>query len=103
MPFVTQKRRNAIDNYTEDMLPMVPGDLCYMFYKEMVQEWKENPRWTTAHNIYKKMRSETKVTYAYCPEGLEDQCAKELAWQVFFLWWVVPYEKEKERLNGPID
>ena len=49
MPFVTQERRYRIKGSLEEIQP---GDRCYVFYKEMVEKWKAEPRWTTAHNIY---------------------------------------------------
>lgn len=108
MPFVTQKRRDAIDNETGDMLPLAVGDRCYIFYKEMVRKWKENPRWTTAHEIYKELCKEEIPHVDHYELGhiehgnWEDYTAKQLAWQVFFQWYVVPYEREKEKINGSI-
>ena len=72
----------------------LPGDKCYLFYKEMVERWKKEPRWATAYSIYLWVR-----------EGHNDpamQRAKELAWQVFFILKVMPYEEEKMDTNGDI-
>ena len=53
MPFINQARREAVDNGNLDVFEV--GDLCYLYYKDMVVKWKKEPRWTTAHNIYEKM------------------------------------------------
>uniref|UniRef100_A0A6M3ITW4 Uncharacterized protein n=1 Tax=viral metagenome TaxID=1070528 RepID=A0A6M3ITW4_9ZZZZ len=104
MPFIPQIRRLLIKNnkWDELMNGKQPGDRCYIYYREMVDRWKASPRWTTAHEIYKKMRGSSRLSYANMPESFEDKIAEELAWQVFFLWWVVPYEKEREKENGSI-
>lgn len=93
MPFVTQPHRESPD-------PSIPGDLCYQYYKLMVDLWKASPRWTTAHNIYLNMRLETNVP----PLSMEyeKKAAYELAWQVFFQKYVMPYEDKKEAENGTI-
>jgi hypothetical protein len=97
MPFVTQDHR---DN--PDML--IPGDICYTFYRDMVIRWKKQPRWTTAHNIYKEMTDilrQSHVSDLFRKDC--DQCAAyKLAWQVFFQLYVMPYELEKRQQNGDI-
>lgn len=93
MPFVSQPHRENPD-------PRVVGDLCYQFYKEMVDTWKQGPRWTVAHEIYLKMRLNTnRLTLA---ADLGKRTAYELAWQVFFIKFVMPYENLKEIENGTI-
>lgn len=98
MPFVTEDHRRDPDM-------TVPGDICYTFYREMVRKWKNEPRWTTAHNIYKQMR--TILINAHhrgiLPIQECDSCtAYELAWQVFFQLYVMPYEIDKRATNGDI-
>jgi hypothetical protein len=94
MPFVTQEHREKPDIN-------VPGDLCYVFYKELVRRWKKEPRWTTAHNLYKGIKAYTAGSFFYGPD--EDHVtAIELAWQVFFIKYVMPYEDLKEKENGTI-
>lgn len=74
------------------------GDKCFAKYKfEMIEAWEANPRWTTAHNIYKKMR-QTLPTITDEDEAL----AYDLAWQVFFNLHVMRYEKLKRAENGDI-
>ena len=55
----------------------------------MVNKWKANPRWTTAHNIYKDMTQNCSI-------------AKGLAWQCFFYFHVLKYEEKKRDENGDI-
>lgn len=93
MPFVTQPHRDSPD-------PRIVGDLCYVYYKAMVDQWKANPRWTTAHDIYLGMRINTnRLTMA---QDLNKRTANELAWQVFFVKYVMDYENKKEAENGTI-
>lgn len=110
MPFITPEDRKKMDKkyigefcYFDDIEKIKVGDRCYYFYKDMVKKFKENKRWTTAHNIYKKMIKETKYN---CIKELEystdTKRAYELAWQVFFQLYVMPYELEKKIENGDI-
>lgn len=100
MPFIKQERRNMID---EDQYYSVskthegiqPGDRCYFYYKKMVEAWRADPRWTTAHKIYGDMLN------AFLANN-DDFVASRLAWQVFFIKYVMPYENQKELENGDI-
>ncbi len=102
MPFIKQERRKIIKEKGLDGLKdypkswIEPGDRCFVFYKPMVDRWKENPRWTTAHEILKDM------VYSKETMSNEDQTAQSLAWQVFFIKYVMPYEDAKEKENGTI-
>lgn len=89
MPFVTQEHRDKPN-------PTIPGDRCYVHYKWMIDKWRANRRWTTANNIYKEM-----IQSRPC-KSLDESVAEELAWQVFFVKEVMPYENEKEAQNGTI-
>lgn len=91
MPFVDAAHRKNPD-------PNIVGDLCYVHYKRMMEEWTRNPRWTTAHKIYKNIRNNV---YSMIVE--DNIIAQELAWQVFFQLHVMPYERKKEAENGPIE
>lgn len=95
MPFIIGERREMIKNNL--LKDFQPGDYCYVYYKSMVEEWKANPRWTTAHNIYKKMKRYPQFEY-----NEDKRRAHELAWQVFFQLYVMPYEEEKREQNGDI-
>ena len=99
MPFITQDRRDIITLFGLDakqLEPIQPGDLCYVHYKTMVEKWKTNPRWTTAHEIMKHMVFDN--THLSDDDGI----ALILAWQVFFQLHVIPYELKKREENGDI-
>lgn len=103
MPFVTQKRRKALENHEA---PESYGDVCYTAYKCMVEEWKLEPRWTTAHRIYRdRMKIKLYGNTIGQPElftWLDAETAIDLAWQVFFQIYIMPYEIEKRSQNGDI-
>lgn len=92
MPFVPKENREIIDKYGLSACKTV-GDMCYYYYKDMVKQWKECPRWTTAHLIYKNI---------YRESYYDLDCAQQLAWQVFFQTYVMPYEYKKRKENGDI-
>ena len=98
MPFIKQSRRDAIDAHGLGVLYEIqPGDVCYQYYKPMVDAWKKEPRWTTAHNILRE------VNYALVHEPNRDyHTARSLAWMVFFQLYIMPYELEKRKENGDI-
>ena len=88
MPFVNKEHRANQDSN-------IPGDRCYLFYKDMMTSWRANPCWTTADEIYAFVLDTNQPS----PEW---QRAKELAWQVFFQLHVMPYELKKLKENGDI-
>ena len=94
MPFIPQSRREQLDQMGYQPSP---GDRCYRFYKNMMDQWRCKRRWSTAHNIYAKMRVDLSTRM-----DDEDCFAYELAWQVFFTLQVVPYELEKRAENGDV-
>lgn len=94
MPFIQQDRREPLLEGT--LKPAVPGDICFLHYKRMVDQWRALPSWTTAHSIYKCVKETS------ADASSDDQLAKELAWQVFFQLYVMPYEIEKQKENGDI-
>jgi len=99
MPFIKKERRKQIDAHGLYSLPVVEaGDRCYYFYKQMMDQWHTEPRWTTAHSIYRKMTTDL---WAKVMEP-DDRLAYELAWQVFFAVEVVSYELRKRYENGGI-
>ena len=97
MPFIKPERRDTIERIGLAQLQIIePGDRCYVYYKAMVDKWKLEPRWTTAHNI---------MTEFYANSHLlddDDVVAKRLAWEVFFQLYVMPYELKKREENGDI-
>lgn len=97
MPFVTKDHRERPDLE-------IPGDLCYVYYKRMVDDWKQNPRWTTANSIYMLMKIDISGQHSFTglPMTRMHVAAYELAWQVFFQKYVMEYENLKEKENGTI-
>lgn len=93
MPFIDQLKRFKFDRGDEFLMDY--GDRCYIFYKNMVDEWRKEPRWSTAHVIYRNM-----VRVREEDEDME--IAKQLAWQVFFNLHILEYEKKKRDENGDI-
>ena len=90
MPFVTPGHRKVPDE-------TIPGDLCYQYYKWMIDKWRVERRWTTAHNIYKEV-----LHIRTTGQSMDRAAALDLAWQVFFVMEVIPYEEEQMEKNGAI-
>lgn len=106
MPFVSQERREKLSLGDK---PEAVGDLCYLAYSRMVGMWKDSPRWTTAAMIKHCVTNGSFLIAiqdrpgGYAPFGFTDvERAIQLAWEVFFQLHVMPYELEKQRLNGDI-
>lgn len=98
MPFVTQARRKQLDAKEIPSHNFEPGDRCYVYYKKMVDQWRESPRWTTAHTIYKS----NFMPVAKEDSFIDNYVARSLAWQVFFQLHVIPYEEQKRKENGDV-
>lgn len=119
MPFTTRTKRVMIENLTplleKNLLYMTVsewntttvhgtgvsidyGDKCFYFYNKMMESWRKERRWKTAHEIYSLLQYHVKAN-DYAEDTLR---AYELAWQVFFNLHVMEYEKEKQELNGDI-
>ncbi len=94
MPFTTKEDRSI----TDAIGPQAYGDRCFLAYREMVRRWRKSRRWTTAHEIYLDLMAKRRDT----PVG-DDLAAAELAWQVFFVMEVLPYEEDKKELNGDVE
>lgn len=97
MPFITPDRRIRMSNNAISAGDLQPGDRCYFYYKRLVDTWKAEPRWTTAHNLYRQVRSSI-----HNVQNPDDAAAYELAWQCFFHFYVLPYEELKREENGDI-
>jgi len=99
MPFIKPERRDLAGK--GQLTDAQVGDRCYFFYKPMVDEWKKDPRWTTAHKIKKQMLHGLHLTHV---GGLvcDDCVARHLAWEVFFQKYILPYENQKELEHGTI-
>jgi signal recognition particle subunit SEC65 len=120
MPFVAHEIREALKQLGFGVADAV-GDICCAVYTEMLRRWKENPRWTTAHYIKKefvrdpknpKYKFLTKIGTDLTLNGkmtptkfdYEDVfTAASLAWDVFFMKYVWPYELDKIKSNGDIE
>lgn len=88
MPFVPEQNRKKI---AETGSWETVGDLCYMKYKPMIEKWRKERRWTTAHNVFKE-------TF----DVNDEQAARTLAFLVFFVKEVMRYEREKIEENGDV-
>lgn len=88
MPFETEDERARIDNGEN---PTRPGGYAYKYYKSLKLAWKENRRWTTAHNSIKELFDMD-----------DEQTGKFLAALEFYIREVHPYEDEKIKQNGDI-
>lgn len=90
MPFITKDRREAFPQDPQ------PGDLCYKYYKPLVDTWMASPRWTTVHNLFKQ------YFLSHVDDSDDEWAARTLAWQVFFQLHIMPYELEQRAKNGGI-
>lgn len=89
MPFIDAPSRMRLLDPKEK--PTTPGELCFIFYKPMVEAWKQKQSWSLFH---------TMVGAAF---GWNDmQTAKVLALVMFFCEHVLPYEARKKAENGDI-
>ena len=105
MPFIKNIDREKMEIvapdhflYTDHAADIAVGDRCYYFYKIMVERFKKERRWTTAHNIYKEMIVKIEINRY----SKDTKRAYELAWQMFFQLHIMPYELEKQKENGDI-
>jgi hypothetical protein len=100
-PFTTPEARDKMLKFLETGIEpeagIEPGDKCFVKYRDMMKAWTEAPRWTTAHNIYKKMRQELPTI-----TDEDEAIAYDLAWQVFFAIHVMKYELTKRSENGEV-
>lgn len=89
MPFVKNDLRAPL--MLGDIKPKVPGDLCFLEYTKIMLAWRQEPRWTTIHNEFKRIT------------GVDDkQAAAFLAFLEFYFNHGHPYEIEKKEENGDI-
>lgn len=111
MPFIANPRRQEIEKLGLTACQDV-GDICCVFYTHLVGAWKLEPRWKTAHRLYRDLvldDSDANLffwhvcdTLQYKFELADIRTALELAWQVFFHEYVMVYEKQKEAEHGTI-
>jgi hypothetical protein len=91
MPFVDNKDGAREKLLKGEIFPRAVGDLCFVKAFQMYEEWKKDPRWTTAHNI-------TKKTF----DLNDEDTARLLAWMVWFCREVLKYEDIKAKENGDL-
>ena len=96
MPFITHNERVEL---AEGKPADTVGQMCYLSYIRMVEAWNKEPRWTTAHSIYKKL---SLAKQAASPMITDQIVAADLAWQIFVFRYVWPYEQEAIKRNGDI-
>lgn len=109
MPFVGTHR--ASDLLNREKLPEKLGDICCLAYVPMVQKFLVNKSWTTIHRIREEVDSgiwkknfldSRKETFP--PHFLEKDLvtATRLAWDVFWAFYGLEYERERKKENGGV-
>ncbi len=110
MPFVEPRSRDRIKLLGCEASENV-GDLTYVFYTHMVLAWNEEPRWRTAHRLFRQFSEEPETTeyfdYVYNKvmhkfELADVVCAAKLAYIEFYRNKVSKYEDQKQQENGTI-
>lgn len=102
MPFIPKERRVLIDT---GATPENVGEICYIIYSSILMAWNDDKRWTTAHELFLDLDMFVETVHEEYPDLLphDIHAAADLAWQVFFIKHVMPYENQKELENGPIE
>lgn len=102
MPFIHPEKRKLVDQ--DVRFADEPGDLCYYFYRKMMNAWEANRRWKTVHQLYKDMVLNIQhINDFESSFTVQDRItALHLAWQIFLVKEVMVYEEEKIEENGDI-
>lgn len=97
MPFVTEEHRRNPD-------VSIPGDRCYLAYKNMMLAWNKEPRWATIDAIHANLGGLAMSLWETHTGAdlVEWETAVSLAWQVFFGFHGMTYEREKRAINGDV-
>lgn len=69
----------------------IPGDRCFIKYRNFLKAWRTSPRWTTADMIASSIWPDPWTRAAV------------LAFLVFFCLYVMPYEQKKRKENGEVE
>lgn len=110
MPFVEPRNRDLIKIHGPSACESV-GDLCYVFYCHIMTVWREEPRWRTAHRLFKDFSEQPKACeyFEYVYNKLANKfeladvvCAAKLAYNEFYRNHVSKYEDLKRVENGDI-
>lgn len=97
MPFTTAEAKSK----TAAIGPVEMGDHCNLAFRPMVDEWVRSARWTTAHELRHEVLERLNVDFSKLDSYEKDKyTALDLAWQVFFNIYVMPYEEMKRNING---
>lgn len=110
MPFISPSSRDAIAKDGPSAAKEV-GDLAFLFYREIMRIWREEPRWRTVSRIRRLYLLEPeqseffnlvydKVMHKFELEEVVNQAG--LAYEVFFAFYGLPYELDKRAVNGDI-
>lgn len=106
MPHINKSEQEAI--LKRELFPNQPGQLCWLFAKWMLEEYNKAPKWTTIHEIRKRIRSpmsynDTRVIViqfgsSYTTEDV--LVAADLAFIEFYRLVGAAHEDVKIRTNG---
>lgn len=83
MPFIDSEHRIAPDTN-------IPGDRCYLQYKELIDMWRKEPRWSIIDKFAKRIWEDDTVR------------AAGLALLVFMFEHGMDYERKKKKEHGDI-
>lgn len=88
MPFIPRVDR---DKPFAELEHGTEGEKCFVSYRSMIRMWKATPRWATVDHI----------ATAIWPEAFAR--ARILAFLVFFILHVMPYEIKKRKEHGEVE
>lgn len=89
MPFIRRDLRAPL--LAKDISPKAVGDICFLEYSKIMSAWRNEPRWTTVHNEFKRIF------------GVDDmKAAAALAFLEFYFNHGHPYEIDRREENGDI-
>jgi hypothetical protein len=105
MPFVSDENGRRAKLISGELEPETVGDICYIYYHYLIQEWKKEPRWTTWHNLCKWKSTISRNLALEHPSHFSETdyiVAGKQAYAVFFATHVMDYERQKQHENGDI-
>lgn len=100
MPFIENKNRDRIKLLGCEASESV-GDLCYVFYSQIMIAWRDNPRWRTIHRLFREYHEQPEANefFTYVYEKVMNKfelddvaCASKLAFKVFWDRYAYDYE-----------
>lgn len=90
MPFTNKADRERTEKTLQLLNQLTPGDRCYVYYKQFMDQWNKEPRWTTMD----------KMASVLVPNN--ELRAQVLAFLVFFNLHGMEYETQKRKENGEV-